>query len=348
MAQLAEASPLKGLSCGFESRRGHVRHRRLRGAVSIAFALALAAGCAGGEGSASPTVPTETAASPTTAPTTSTTTVVAARPFAVERTELVVEDTSRPTAAVPDHGLPERPTRTIPLLVLAPAGDGPFPIVVFAHGVNSSGPAYETFLTRIAEAGYVVVAPTFPLSNGPDGQIFDYTNQPGDVYFALDAVVARAEDPDDPLSGRVDGDVVALAGHSLGAMTTVGAAFHSCCADPRVDAAVLLSGVEPPFPGGDYDARPPTPLLLAHGALDPTIGIAGSEGLAAVATGPVAFLRFPAGSHSDILVNEAGELLATAMIAWFDRWLLGDAGGLEVLPPAVEASGIATLELDVG
>ena len=290
--------------------------------------LALA-GCAAESGET-------TATTATTAPTTTTAPPIQdGRPYAVERSELVVEDTSRPTAAAPERGLAEQPTRTLPLLVLIPEGEGPFPVLVFSHGVTGFGTSYEPFLTDIASNGYAVIAPTFPLSSGPGGSIPDYVNQPDDVYFALDTMLEREP--------RLDGELVALGGHSLGAMTTVGAGYNSCCADPRVDAVFTIAAVEPPFPGGDYDDRPPTPLLLTHGDLDRTIVVGGSEDLYAAATGPVAFLRFPQGSHSGILTNAEGEVLRPAIVAWLDRWLLDDSTALDELPALVEASGVATL-----
>jgi dienelactone hydrolase len=300
--------------------------------LPITLALAVAA-CADDDA----TAPT-TSRPPATATTTTTSAVepAAPRPLAVTRQELVVEDTSRPTAAAANRGLAASPSRTLPLLVLVPEGDGPFPIVGFAHGVSGSGPAYEPFLRRIAEAGYVVVAPTFPLSSGGDGEIFDYVNQPGDVYFAVDAVAAE-------LGDRVDGERVALAGHSLGAMTTFGAAYNSCCTQPRVDAAVLLAGVEAPFPGGDDTDRPGIPLLLVHGDLDTTIVSSSSDDLFAAATGPVAFLRLPQADHNSIFVDEAGDVVSRTIVAWLDRWLLDEPAALDDLPTVVEAGGIATL-----
>ena len=309
----------------------------------IAAALAALAFVACGSDTSGEAAPSTTAT--TAAPTTTTPAPTAGRPFVVEGIELVVEDPTRPTAAAPERGLAERPTRTLPLLVLAPEGDGPFPVVVFSHGVTATGPAYEPFLRRIAEAGYVVIAPTYPLSSGDGGTIFDYVNQPADVFFALDAVLERAEDPADALNGRLDGDLVAVAGHSLGAMTTVGAGFNSCCTDPRVDAAVVLAGIEAPFPDGDFTDRPPVPLLLGHGALDRTIAIDGSVELFAAATGPAALLQFPGGGHSDILQGAAGDVLVAAVVAWLDRWLLDDPTGLAALPATVEASGVGALTL---
>jgi dienelactone hydrolase len=308
---------------------------RLLAAAGASLCLALAA-CGDGGGARGDGAPATSGPATTSPPSTVTTTVADARPYEVGTGELVVEDPTRPTMAAPERGLPALPTRTLPVLVLRPEGDGPFPVVVFAHGVTGSGPVYEPFLARIAEAGYLVAAPTFPLSSGEGGTIFDYPNQPGDVYAVLDEVV---DDPD------ADDERVALAGHSLGAMTTVGAAFHSCCSDPRVDAAVALSGIEAPFPDGSFEGRPPVPLLVAHGEVDPTIAVTGSEGLFASATGPAAFLRFPAGGHSDILGGSSGEVLAATIVAWLDRWLLDDAAALDDLPAAVAASGVALLEL---
>jgi dipeptidyl aminopeptidase/acylaminoacyl peptidase len=300
---------------------------RLAGVLAV-----LVAACGGGGEATSPSAPTTAEPSSTT----TTVGVLDGRPYRVARDDVVIEDDTRPTAADADRGLPELPSRTLPLMVLTPDGTGPFPIVVFSHGVTGVGPSYEPFLAEVAAAGYVVVAPTFPLSSGEGGEIFDYVNQPGDVYAALDATIDR-------LGDVVDAGRIALAGHSLGAMTTIGAAFNSCCAEQRVDAAISFAGIEAPFPDGDFDPFPPTPLLLIHGDADRTIDVDGSEDLFAKATGPVAFLRHLGGGHSDIFVGAAGELSATALLAWLDRWLLDDDAGVRALADAVEASGTATL-----
>jgi len=265
------------------------------------------------------------------------------RPFSVTRREIVVEDTSRPTAADPSRGMTAQPSRKLPLLILAPDGPGPYGIVMFSHGLTASGPVYAPFLEPIAAAGYIVIAPTYPLSSGRGGRPGDFVNQPADAYFALDSVIKMSRDPADPLAGRVDPDHIAFAGHSLGAMTTVGVVYNSCCAQPRVDAAVVLAGFEPGFPGGNYDHRPATPLLIAHGAEDKTLPIAGDDKLYTNARSPTAFLRFPTGSHTGILLGDQGKLLRTAIIAWLDRWLRADPRGWNDLPTEVDSSGLATL-----
>ena len=267
----------------------------------------------------------------------------APRQLTVTRRDVVVEDTTRPTAADPGRGLEEKPSRTLPLMILAPDGAGPFPLFVFSHGVTGTGPGNQPFLEPIAAAGYVVIAPTFPLTSGPGGGIPDYVNQPGDVFFALDSVIKMADDEADPLHGKLDPVRIALGGHSLGAMTTVGAALNSCCSQPRVDAAVLLSGIQVDFPNGDFTNRTPVPLLLGHGTADTTLPVDGSDKLYAAATGPTAFLKFPGGSHSGILGGEDGALLQKAVVAWLDKWLRDEPAALAALPAEVDASGIANL-----
>jgi dienelactone hydrolase len=55
---------------------------------------------------------------------------------------------------VPDPAAPD-------LLVLAPDGEGPWPVVVALHGVGGTGRDMEELSTRLAGAGAVVFAPTY-------------------------------------------------------------------------------------------------------------------------------------------------------------------------------------------
>ena len=70
-----------------------------------------------------------------------------------------------------------------------------FPLIVFSHGYLANGPAYASVLANFVRRGYVVAAPTFPLSSagapgGPKGG--DYVNQPADVSFVLTKVLHLA------------------------------------------------------------------------------------------------------------------------------------------------------------
>lgn len=309
----------------------------LRRVVAALLLVAAVGACA--DSGTKQAAPSSSSAAPA-----STTAPASTRPFHVTRRDITVEDTSRPTNAAPDRNLPEKASRTLPVMLLVPDGPGPFPLLEFSHGVTGTGPAYIGYLQPIAEAGYVVAAPTFPLSSGPGGEIGDYVNQPGDVYFVIDSVIKMSGDANDPLHGKVDADHIAVAGHSLGAMTTYGAVYNSCCTQPRVKASIVLSGVETPFPNGDYNARPTIPLMLAHGAKDTTIVVSSGDALYEKSTSPTAYVRFADATHNSIFVGENGKLLDQASIAWLDKWLRNDNAGFDALPAAVTASGNATLQ----
>ena len=152
----------------------------------------------------------------------------------VEHLTLDLVDPSRvtPRANVPGHdGRSWSPRST------SPPVPGPFPLITFSHGWAGHPRKFTQLFEAWAEAGYVVAAPAFPLSNdqAPGGATSDdVTNQPGDISFVIDEVLAASEDAADPLYGAVDPDHIGTAGLSLGGVTTYGLAF-----------AGLLSGRPP-------------------------------------------------------------------------------------------------------
>jgi predicted dienelactone hydrolase len=276
-------------------------------------------------------------------------------PYAVGRRDVTFVDTSRHTAADPLRNLPEKPSRTLPVMVLypatgtapsdpaappttdAPPARGPFPLVEFSHGITASGPLYIGRLQRWARAGFVVVAPTFPLS-GPGAKfpgdpvaLGDYRNQPADVRFVLDQVLARNSDTADPLHGVIDPGEIAVAGHSLGAITTLGLIQNRCCQDPRIKAGIAISGIELPFPGGTFDDPPATPLLLIHGDADTTVPVSGSDHVFDAAAPPVYYLRLQGVSHVGVVFGDASHFTDQAVIAFLDQFLKHQSSALAQL-----------------
>lgn len=280
-------------------------------------------------------------------------------PYAVGvRTESFV-DPSRPTA--PNRGQPGQPSRTLKTMVLYPAqgapsdrdvpdapparDGGPFPLLEFSHGFTANGPSYTPLLRRLASAGYVVAAPTFPLSSrgapgGPSGA--DYTNQPADVSFVISEMLRLNGDGASLLHGMVDPDKVAVAGHSLGAMTTLSVAYNSCCTDTRIKAAVPISGFEAPFPGGKFVFRPDTPLLLIHGDADATVPYRGSENAYRDASAPKFLLTIVHGPHTPFF-GAAGEVIVKVMLDFFDHYLKDRDGSLEAITQQGNVAGTTVL-----
>jgi alpha-beta hydrolase superfamily lysophospholipase len=180
----------------------------------------------------------------------------------------------------------------------APPAEAPygFPVVVYAHGNNGSPELSLPMLTRLAAAGFVVAAPAFPLSrrDAPGGNTAsDYRQQPADMRFVLDEVLAGRVGPVAP----VDGGRVAVVGHSLGAITVLGLTQNSCCHDDRIKAAVAISGTQAQWDGTWYQP-PTTPLLLIHGDHDDVVPFNGSTEVFAAAPSPVGLVRLIDGPHT--------------------------------------------------
>jgi len=178
-----------------------------------------------------------------------------------------------------------------------PAGDGPYPVLVFSHGFTSFAEQSFFMTEALARHGWLIVAPdhtgnTFLDFDKPH-RTPNYLARPQDLTAALDAVTALPAD--DPLTGRVS-DLVAVTGHSYGGYTTFGwagatydtaqsdaadpdaqafcsemtperAAIFADLADPRVDVAIPMApGDQAVFNGGASTVD--VPVLMLTGALD--------------------------------------------------------------------------------
>jgi hypothetical protein len=141
----------------------------------------------------------------------------------------------------------------------------PFPILVFAHGYDITPAPYAALLRAWVRAGYVVAAPIFPLTNpaapgGPNES--DLINQPSDMGFVITKVLAADARRRGILSRLIDRHEIGVAGQSDGGSTALAVAYNQHYADPRINAAMILSGAMIPGLGG-YDFPPPSPPLLA-------------------------------------------------------------------------------------
>jgi alpha-beta hydrolase superfamily lysophospholipase len=272
------------------------------------------------------------------------------------RTETFVDD-SRPTSA--NRTYPGAPDRTLVTTVWypakgtpgpaeqpgAPAADGHrYPLLVFAHGYTANGPAYGLLLRRIASAGFVVAAPTFPLSNGsaPGGpRLGDYVNQPADVSFVIDEMLRLDKERSSPYAGLVRRQRIAAAGHSLGGITTIGL-LNDCCIDRRIDAYIPMSGIELGFPGGAFSYDRKAPLLLVHGEDDATVPYAGSLDVFDEARTPKFLLTLIDGSHVPFAPVQA-EAIVSSMVHFLDRYLNGRDGSIRLLLEDGNVPGVAEL-----
>jgi fermentation-respiration switch protein FrsA (DUF1100 family) len=234
--------------------------------------------------------------------------------FAVGMVTDTFVDPNRTTPAW--GGSPQLPSRTLVTTVLFPAtgpaggttrtgatpdkSAGPFPLIVFAHGLGGTPQGYINLLTAWASKGFVVAAPLFPLSNGNvqgGADAGDVVNQPMDMSYVIDSVLRESLQPNGTLSGLVNAKEIGAAGHSNGAVTTLGLVANTCCYDSRVKAAIVMAGTTEGFPPGHYDFSKTPPLLLVHGTADQLIPYRSAPLIYNEARGPKGLLALKGGSH---------------------------------------------------
>src|SRR4051794_9612161 len=178
------------------------------------------------------------------------------RSYAVGTRSLTFVDSSRTTS--PNGAFGGAPTRTLPTKFWYPAegpsggvaaadappdaAQGPYPLVLFAHGYDVTPDFYAPLLERWAAAGYVVAAPVFPILSGSDGGAshVDYEKTFEDARFVISQVLALGAG--EPLGGLVDPARIAAAGHSDGEVISFGVGFLACCRDQRVKAVISMAG----------------------------------------------------------------------------------------------------------
>jgi predicted dienelactone hydrolase len=143
------------------------------------------------------------------------------------------------------------------------AGDhlagGPWPVVIFGHGYLSSVDLYTTLLTDLAEAGYLVIAPT------SGGELFpDHAAFAADFSAVIDWLLAENARPGSWFEGAVDVERIAASGHSMGG----GASILAAAADPRIRTVANLAAAETRPSAIEAAADLTVPALLVAGELD--------------------------------------------------------------------------------
>lgn len=161
--------------------------------------------------------------------------------------------------------------RRIEVQVFYPsAGRRPFPLIVFSPGFDISPSVYDPMVTGWASLGFVVAVPDYPFTApGATGGVneADIVQHPADLEATIDQILAMSSRSGNRLDGLIDGTRVAVAGQSDGGDVTDALASNSCCRDPRILAAAVLSGAELTSFGGTYGPAP-IPLLVTQGDSD--------------------------------------------------------------------------------
>jgi predicted dienelactone hydrolase len=234
----------------------------------------------------------------------------------------------------------------IPTIAGAPLTKyGPLPLFVWAHGLEGNVGYFAPYLRSIAEHGYVVAAPTFPLTHAgtPGGSRFgDYVNQPADISFVISQLLASYGPDGTRHRGLLDPERIAVGGHSLGAITTLGLVADRCCIDARVRAAIEIDGALRSFPGGATRERG-IPVLFIHGDADTTFPVSESRRMYALSLPPkylVVLHRMP---HTPFRIPSAYAVIDNATLDFLDAYLRHDPTAASELVDATSLPGLATI-----
>ena len=191
----------------------------------------------------------------------------------------VFVDTSRKTK--PSSPFEGAPVRRLDTWIWYPAdtiGDEPVsnaplrrgsarPLILYSHGTYGRPDNATHFCEYLASHGYIVAAPAFPLTSSashtglPAADTSDGGNQPGDVSFVIDSLLAHPR-----FGPAIDGSRIGATGISLGGITTYFASFGLPTRDPRIKASAPIAAGDPPYAalgfGLGFEGTVPSPVSL--------------------------------------------------------------------------------------
>ncbi len=200
--------------------------------------------------------------------------------------------------------------RTLPAIISYPAKEvrggteivrAAHPLIIYSHGF-SSFMGEGAYLTRhLATHGYVVVEPQYPFThlNAPGGpDLSDVVNQPADVSFIIDTMLAWNRKPGHLFKSAIDPDRIGATGLSLGGLTTLLVTYHPELRDPRIKAAAPIAAPSDLFGPGFYETAD-VPLMMLLSELDALIDYEASGPVAKSSVGAPSFIvTFFMASHT--------------------------------------------------
>ena len=226
---------------------------------------------------------------------------------------------------------------------------GPLPLIVFGPGYLQCVDAYGELLQTWASAGYVVAAVTFPVTNcdlGNAANESDLVNQPADMSAVISSMLSLSEQQHGLFGGLLSAQEIGVAGQSDGGDTVAALAANTCCMDHRLKAAAVLSGAEWPAMRGQYFPGGTPPMLFTQGNADAVNPPSASVLLyRADQAGPRYYLNLFGASHLAPYegTNPLERLTARVTLAFFNRYVLGQAGALATMLRDGNAPGVGAL-----
>ena len=228
----------------------------------------------------------------------------------------------------------------------------PYPLIVFGPGFTETPAIYYRLLDAWARSGYIVAGVSFPLTTthvpGGRRRNFDLINQPRDMSFVISSMLDDNQAAESFLHGLINDREIAVAGQSDGAATALAVAEDPRFADPRVRAAVVLSGAELDQIDDHIQFASTGPALLAvQGTSDLINEPSATYRYFAGAPEPKALLRLLGAGHLPPYTTQAPYLGVVERVtaAFLDHYLLDEPGSLTRTRDCAAESGTATLTM---
>jgi len=289
------------------------RSRWLVCMATVALIATFVIGC--GSSSSSLTDTSESTSSLATIDTASSTTSAVVTTVAPAPNPQIVNfiDSSR---QVVSNGQTISKTRALPTTVWRPSRAGVFPLVVFAHGYRLGPPGYARFCAALAEGGYIVAAPSFPLADESRGNGLnrdDIPHEALDVAFVIAALRSSTTGP------QIAPGPVGVAGHSDGADVALIVGYQQDYADSGVGSVVAVA--PDAFTGKLATNRPS--LLLVHADSDATVPYSESIQVFTHVPGNRTFLTLIGADHLPPIAGNTvwTSVLDGAVLTFFDATL---------------------------
>jgi len=165
------------------------------------------------------------------------------------------------------------------------------------------------------------------------------------MRVVISRMLAASNAPSGPLSGLIAQRQIAVAGQSDGGDAALAVAYDPRFRDPRVGAAMILSGAEIPGIGGFQIPPGGPPLLATQGTADTINPPSATNGYYDSAPRPKYLLELLGASHLPPYSTEAPQLgvVERVTIAFLDHYLKHTRGSLRRLRTAGSVAGVATL-----
>ncbi|MBX9772641.1 MAG: dienelactone hydrolase family protein [Candidatus Obscuribacterales bacterium] len=233
---------------------------------------------------------------------------------------------------------------------------GPMPLVIYSHGFRTTGTISSALLKDLADAGYLVIAPThqdsFKKGIHKKQENFMRIDKWNDSTYRdrgediKNLIAALRQDP--RWNSRIDWSKVALAGCSLGGYTVLGlAGAWSSWKIPQPKAVIALSPYCHPYILRETLGNITVPIMYQGGTKDKWITpfVKKSGGAFSQSHSPAIFVEFKNANHfawSNVNRDEdQKKLMSHYCVEFLNKYLMARPDA----KPEVKLAGITTLEV---